>query len=94
MVGPRPLRSGLAAITLALVMVAASSGCAATQSRSSGTGLARRVGSIALGVNVAAWDNIYAVTRPGDITKLLEAAGLRLIRYPGWELGRRIRLEH
>jgi hypothetical protein len=82
-IGGRRMRSGLMVMGLALALTAATSGCTTTQPRSSATPPGHTVGPIALGVNIAAWDDIYGVTGANAITRLLEAAGLRLIRYPG-----------
>jgi len=73
-----------AAIVAALVAAVLSAGCSSLhtadtpQAHAEGT-----VGPLALGVNIAAWDNIYEHTDATAVTDLLDSAGLRLVRYPG-----------
>jgi hypothetical protein len=43
----------------------------------------RLIGPLALGVNLAAWDDIYGHVEATKMTHDLESAGLALIRYPG-----------
>jgi hypothetical protein len=61
------------------------SGCGTAVSskgvRSTPTGYV--VGSIALGVNVAAWDSVYTGSEAPTINGLLKSAGISLLRYPG-----------
>ena len=41
------------------------------------------VGPVALGVNVASWDPLYAGTNAAFVDALMKSAGLRQLRYPG-----------
>ena len=68
---------------MALAAAVAVSSCTTSQPSSSGAASGSTVGPIALGVNIAAWDGIYTETSANAITDLLQAAGLRLLRYPG-----------
>jgi hypothetical protein len=43
----------------------------------------RVVGPLALGVNLAAWDDIYAHVDAATVAGLLRSSGLALLRYPG-----------
>ncbi len=86
----RPPRVGAAGWAgLAAVAVLVTTGCVTVVSSSptttipsAGTGTAT-VGPIPLGVNVAAWDPLYASPSVDFINTLIRAAGLRQMRYPG-----------
>ena len=41
------------------------------------------MGPLALGVDIAAWDDIYSQTGTDAVTKLLRTAGMAVLRYPG-----------
>jgi hypothetical protein len=79
--------AGLVAVTMAAALVAA--GCAtvptttSTVTTPSATTGPSRVGPLALGVNLASWDALYTGAGVSPINGLFEAAGLRLLRYPG-----------
>ena len=83
--GTRGLRSGLVAVVVVVAVAVAivTSGCTTSLPPVTGAGPATIVGPIALGVNIAAWDDIYSETGTYAVTKLLRTAGLRLLRYPG-----------
>jgi hypothetical protein len=74
-------------VALALTLAIAVSSCTVAPPSTSGAGSGSTVGPIALGVNIAAWDDIYSVTSATALTDLLHAAGLRLLRYPGGPSG-------
>ncbi len=65
-----------------LVAVATSS-CTTPQPPLTGLGPGTTMRSIALGVNIAAWDDVYSETGSGAVSALLRTAGIGLVRYPG-----------
>ncbi len=86
----RPAKARAAGwVGLVAVAVLVAAGCVTTVSTSptttipsASTGLAT-VGPAALGVNVAAWDPLYAGAGSDFISTLMKSAGLRQMRYPG-----------
>ncbi len=69
---------------MALAAVVVAAGCSTPRaSRGPQAQSASKVGPLALGVNVAAWDSLSARVNAATITDLLKTAGIGLLRYPG-----------